>query len=82
MSFWVYPKTTTNVYPDLDGYVGFRNNADADFYLVQLNSTEVEPRFRNSAGTNFDFVYSGLQLNIWQHFVMTYDGSNLMLYHN
>ena len=82
MTFWVYPQNNTNVFPDLDGYAGFRNNTDADFYLVQLNSTDVEPRFRNSAGTNFDFVYSGMQLNFWQHFAMTYDGTTLLLYHN
>ena len=82
LSVWVYPQNSTNIYPDLDGYVGFRNNTDADFYLVQLNSTDIEPRFRNNAGTNFDFVFTGLQLNTWQHFVMTYDGINLKIYHN
>jgi len=82
MSFWVYPQNTTSIYPDLDGFAGFRNNTDADFYLVQLNSTDVEPRFRNSAGANFDFVLTGLQLNSWQHFVMTYDGITLRVYHN
>ena len=55
---------------------------DADFYLLQLqNSTNVEARFRNSAGTNFDILGSNLlDLNQWQHLAFTYDGSNIYLY--
>ena len=82
MTFWVYPQNTVPVYPDLEGFGGFRNNTNADFYILQLNGTDIEARFRNSAGTPFDIVYSGLQMNTWQHFILSYDGINMNLYHN
>jgi hypothetical protein len=82
MTFWVYPQNATPAYPDLEGFGGFRNNNNADFYILQLNGTDIEARFRNGATTPFDIVYSGLQLNTWQHFALTYDGTNMNLYHN
>lgn len=82
LSFWVFPENTAAEFPNFDGYAGFRNGFNADFYLLQLSSTNVEARFRNSAGTNFDIVYNGLNLNQWNHFVFTYDGSATTLYHN
>ena len=82
MSLWVYPENTTAGWPDFDGFAGFRNNTDADFYLMQLGSTDVEARFRNSSGTTFTTSYNGLVLNEWNHFILTYDGSDLTLYHN
>jgi hypothetical protein len=82
MSFWVKPMNTNPTYPDLDGFCGFRNDVDCDFYIVQLNATDVEARFRNSAGTAFSLTSTTLILNQWQHYVFTYDGSMLRLYHN
>ncbi|MEY3342571.1 MAG: hypothetical protein RL090_255 [Bacteroidota bacterium] len=82
MSMWVYPKNTFPSYPDFDGFGGFRDDFAGDFYLLQLSGTDVEARLRNSTGTPYTMVYSGLQLNTWQHFVLTYDGSTMALYHN
>lgn len=82
ITFWVLPLNTAPAFPDYDGFAGFRNNTDADFYILQLTTTGVEARFRNSAGTAYDIVYNGLLLNTAQHFAMTYDGSTLSLYHN
>ena len=81
MSAWVYPQANPAAHA---GIMGFRNDTDADFYLLQLqNSNNVEARFRNSAGTNFDIVGSNLlDLNQWQHLTFTYDGSNTYLYKN
>ena len=79
MSAWVYPQANPAAH---SGIMGFRNNTDADFYLLQLqNSNNVEARFRNSAGTNFDVLATNLlDLNQWQHLAFTYDGSNIYLY--
>ncbi len=82
MTLWVYPENAFPSFPDYDGIGGFRNNTDADFYLVQLTPTDVEARFRNSSGIAFDIIFTGLLLNTWQHFAMTYDGATLSLYHN
>lgn len=83
LSCWVYPTNTNIVFPDYDGFCGFRNNVDADFYMIQHTATGVEARFRNSAGTAFDIVINNLTLNTWQHFVLTYkDGTTLTLYKN
>ncbi len=82
LAFWVYPTNPNPGFPDFDGIAGFRNDASADFYILQLSATNVEARFRNSSGTNYDIVYSGLILNTWNHFVFTYNGSALNLYHN
>ncbi len=82
LSLWVNPANANIAFPDYDGFAGIRNNTDADFYIVQHGNGMVEARFRNSAGTNFDIVYNGLQINTWQHFVFTYNESMLKLYHN
>lgn len=76
------------VNPQLDGshsgLIGFRNDVDADFFLLQLqNSTNVEARFRNSSGVKFDIVASNLlDIGQWQHLAFTYDGVNIKLYKN
>jgi hypothetical protein len=81
MTGWVYPLANTTAH---SGIMGFRNNIDADFYLLQLqNSNNVEARFRNSSGTSFDVLANNLlDLNQWQHLAFTYDGSNIHLYKN
>lgn len=82
LSVWVYPTNTASAWPDFDGFGGFRNDANADFYLCQLSSTNVEARFRNSSGTTFDINTATLVLNTWQHFLLTYNGTQLSLYRN
>lgn len=82
LTCWVYPSNTNITWPDYDGFCGFRNNTDADFYLIQHAPTSVEARFRNSAGTASDVVITDLLINTWQHFAFTYDGSFVRLYHN
>ena len=80
MSCWVYPEANTNH----GGIMGFRNNTDADFYLLQMQNTNtIEARFRNSSGIKFD-VLGGNLLDIgqWQHLAFTYDGSYIRLYKN
>jgi hypothetical protein len=80
LSCWVYPTNASPVFPDYDGFCGFRNDQDADFYFVQLAPGRVEARFRNSALSAFTLVDSTLQLNAWQHYVLSYDGTLLSLY--
>lgn len=82
MTMWVYPTNPAAGWPNFDGFGGFRNENDADFYLLQLNSNQVEARFRNSSGTNFTFTFDTLQLNAWNHFALIYNGTNLVGYHN
>jgi hypothetical protein len=79
---WVYPRNSAPVFPNFDSFGGFRNNSDADFYIIQIGANTVEARFRNSSGINFDISFGGLLLNTWQHFAFTYDGSMLKLYQN
>ncbi|MEZ4858366.1 MAG: proprotein convertase P-domain-containing protein [Flavobacteriaceae bacterium] len=79
---WVFPRNTAPSFPNFDGFFGFRNDSNADIYLLHLSSTTVEARFRNSSGVNFDIVGSGIMVNQWQHLSFTYDGSDLRLYIN
>ena len=82
MTMWVKPVNTSFTYPDYDGFGGFRNNTDADFYIIQLNSTGLEARFRPASGTNYDITTTTIQPGVWQHFALTYDGDMLRLYQN
>ena len=82
MSFWVNPQHIPAGYPDFDGYCGLRNELDADFYVLMLSASTLECRFRNSAGTTFTISSTGVTLNTWQHYVMTYDGSMLRVFLN
>jgi Concanavalin A-like lectin/glucanases superfamily/Secretion system C-terminal sorting domain len=82
LTMWVYPANTTISFPNFDGFAGFRNNVDADFYLIHYTPTGVEARFRNSAGVLTDVIYTSLAINTWQHFVFTYNGTTLTLYRN
>ena len=82
LSFWVYPTNPAPNYPNFDGFAGFRNNSNADFYILHYSTTKVEARFRNSSGVVFDILYNGMYLNAWNHFTLTYDGATLSLYHN
>jgi len=81
MSGWVYPQATSTSH---SGIMGFRNNLDSDFYLLQLqNSNNVEARFRNSGGVKFDVLANNLlDFNQWQHLAFTYDGTYIRLYKN
>lgn len=82
MTFWVLASNTAPTYPDYDGFAGFRNNNDADFYILQLTANGLEARFRNSTGVNYDVTFGGFQTGTPQHLALTYDGSTLTLYHN
>ena len=82
MSCWVYPTNPNPVFPDFDGFCGFRNDVDLDFYLVQIGADRVEARFRNSAGVSANIVFIGLVLNSWNHFVFSFDGNYVRLYYN
>ncbi|MEZ4874702.1 MAG: HYR domain-containing protein [Flavobacteriaceae bacterium] len=79
---WVFPRNTAPNFPNFDGFFGFRNESNADIYLLHLTTNSVEARFRNSSGVNFDVVGAGLVVNQWQHLSFTYDGANLRLYIN
>jgi len=80
MSCWAYPEANMNH----GGIIGFRNNTDADFYLLQLqNTNNIEARFRNSSNITYDIIATNaLDFNQWQHLAFTYDGSYIRLYKN
>ena len=47
LSGWVYPRgPNADSYTQFDGFFGFRNNEDADFYLLQLGNYKVEARLK------------------------------------
>lgn len=79
---WVYPTNPTPQTTSYDGFLGFRNNVDADFYLLHYTPTVVEARFRGSAGTKYDLTPAVLTLNTWTHLAFTYDGSYIRLFKN
>lgn len=79
---WVYPSNTAPAYPNFDGFAGFRNDVDADFYLVQVGATALEGRFRNDQGTPFTITSNILTTNTWQHIALTYSDGWLRMYKN
>lgn len=82
MSCKVFPRRVSAGFPDFNGFAGFRNESNFDFYLIQLSSTDVEARFRNSDGNEFTITYTGLTLNQWTQFFLVYNGATLKLYAN
>jgi hypothetical protein len=80
MSCKVYPKNANTGWPDFDGFIGYRNDSNCDFYITQVSSTGVEARYRNSSGTVFNLTYNGMVLNQWNHFFLVYNGSTFKLY--
>ncbi|MFM2206338.1 MAG: hypothetical protein RL213_313 [Bacteroidota bacterium] len=82
LTCWVKPENTNISFPDYDGFAGIRNNSNADFYMVQFGQRRVEARFRNSNGVNFDVIDTAIQTGVWQHYALTYNGSELTLYRN
>lgn len=82
LTAWVYPTNPAPSFPNFDGFAGFRNNVDADFYLLQYSPTQIEARFRGSSGTVHNLSSSVLTLNTWTHLAFTYDGSYIRLYKN
>lgn len=81
LTCWVYPRNNVTSFPDLDGYAGFRNEIDADFYLLQLYNNNLEGRLRNSSGTVFTVTTTtGVTLNQWHHVGLTFDGSTMTIW--
>ena len=81
---WVYPRNTNSGWPDFDGFFGFRNELDADFYLLQLDNYKVEGRLRISLNDYFSVVTApnSISFETWYHLALIYDGTNLIVYIN
>lgn len=82
MSCWVYPTNAAPGFPNFDGVMGFRNEMNADFYILQLSNVNWECRLRNSNNTVYTITSPTVQLNTWQHIALVFTGSNLEFYHN
>ena len=81
LSGWVYPRNTNTGWPDFDAYFGFRNETDADFYLLQLNDYKVEGRLRSGSGVfTIESAENSISPATWHHLALTYDGNNIILY--
>ncbi|MCA0447035.1 MAG: T9SS type A sorting domain-containing protein [Bacteroidetes bacterium] len=82
ISGWVYPRNPEGNSPDFDHFFGFRNDSDADFYVMQSHGTNLKAVIRTSSGAGEITATSTLIPNEWQHVAFTYDGSVIKLYHN
>jgi hypothetical protein len=83
LSGWVYPRgPNADSWTQFDGFFGFRNNNDADVYLLQLGAYKVEGRLRVSGGGDFtiETAENSIISETWHHLALTYDGSNIILY--
>jgi len=84
LSGWVYPRNTNSGWPDFDAFFGFRNESDADFYLLQLDNYKVEGRLRVTENVAYTVVTAAEsnRPDTWYHLALTYDGANLFVYIN
>ena len=83
MACWVKLNNANANFPDYDGIVGLRDEVSADFYMLQLTPTKIESRFRNSNGTAYTIAHEGgFEIGVWQHLLLTYDGSMLRYFIN
>ena len=84
LSGWVYPRNTNSGWPDFDAFFGFRNESDADFYLLQLDNYKVEGRLRVTGNVAYTVVTAAESISpdTWYHLALTYDGANLFVYIN
>ena len=84
LSGWVYPRNTNSGWPDFDAFFGFRNESDADFYLLQLDNYKVEGRLRVPGNVAYTVVTAAESISpdTWYHLALTYDGANLFVYIN
>ena len=84
LSGWVYPRNTNSGWPDFDAFFGFRNESDADFYLLQLDNYKVEGRLRVTGNMAYTVVTApeSISPDTWYHLALTYDGANLFVYIN
>ncbi|SVC98725.1 uncharacterized protein METZ01_LOCUS351579, partial [marine metagenome] len=82
LSGWIYPRgPNTDSWTQFDGFFGFRNESDADFYLLQLGNYKVEGRLRSGDGVfTIVTVENSIISETWHHLALTYDGSNMILY--
>jgi hypothetical protein len=76
MSCKVFPRKISSGFPNFNGFMGYRNETNFDFYLIQLSSTDLEARFRNSSGIAYSITYTGLVLNQWTQFFLVYNGTD------
>ena len=82
LSGWIYPRgQNADSWTQFDGFFGFRNEFDADFYLLQLGNYKVEGRLRSGDGVfTIATVENSIISETWHHLALTYDGSNIILY--
>ncbi|GAA4314311.1 hypothetical protein GCM10023115_28610 [Pontixanthobacter gangjinensis] len=79
-SFTLEGWVNSEVFGNYKGIMGFRNDADADLYLLKLPNNTIEARFRNEAGNVFNINAGILPVNEWHHLAFTYDGAAIKLY--
>ena len=69
---------------DIDNICGMRNGDSTDnFYILKLNDTQLECRWRNSAGASVDLTptISGIETD-WHIFALVANGTAFNIYSN